>query len=246
MKIIISPAKKMIVDNDSLVYRDLPKYIEKAERLKNTLREFKYDDLKNLLSCNDKIAELNYLRYRDMDLERNLTPAILAYEGIQYQYMSPRVFTYDEYEYIENNLRILSGFYGILKPFDGVVSYRLEMQAKLKTDYCTNLYNYWQDDIYKDLIEDNDVILNLASKEYSKAVEKYLTEDTKFITCTFGTLVKDKVKVKATEAKMARGEMVRYMAVNNIENIQDIKNFNGLEFKYNEELSTEDNYVFIK
>ena len=246
MKIIISPAKKMNIDNDSLAYREYPVFIDKAHKLMNTMKGFNYDDLKTLLSCNDKIAEQNYLRYKDMDLERNLTPAILAYEGIQYQYMAPRVFDYENYEYIENNLRILSGFYGILKPFDGVVPYRLEMQTKLKTDYCNNLYDYWKDDIYNELVSDDKVIINLASKEYSKVIEKYLSEDDIFITCTFASIIDGKLKTKATEAKMARGEMVRFMAENNIEDVEEIKKFNKGGFLYNKELSSESNYVFTK
>lgn len=78
-----------------------------------------------------------------MDLYRNLTPAILAFEGIQYQYMAPGVFQTDEYAYLEKHLRILSGFYGMLRPFDGVVPYRLEMQAKLKGDKLNSLYEFW-------------------------------------------------------------------------------------------------------
>lgn len=246
MKIIISPAKKMNICNDDIAYENTPKFIEKTKNLYNILKGFSYEDLKKLLACNDDLALLNYERYKNMDFSKNLTPAILAYEGIQYKYMSPSIFTYDEYDYIKKNLRILSGFYGILSPLDAVVSYRLEMQAKLKNDDFKNLYDYWQDDIYNELTKDDNCILNLASKEYSKSVEKYLKEDDKFVTCIFGNLKDGKIKVKATEAKMARGLMVKYLAENNIDDFEGVKNFAELGFSYSRDLSSENEIVFIK
>ena len=131
MRIIISPAKKMNINTDDLAYRDLPEFLRQTEQLLERLRGMSYDELKKLWKCSDKIAEQNYERLQNMDLRRIITPAVLAYEGIQYQYMAPAVFSGEEYEYIQEHLRILSGFYGVLKPFDGVVPYRLEMQAKL-------------------------------------------------------------------------------------------------------------------
>lgn len=160
--------------------------------------------------------------------------------------MGPDSFSYNEFEYIEKHLKILSGFYGVLTPFDGVTPYRLEMQAKLKINNCKNLYKFWNESIYSEVTKDSNVILNLASKEYSKTIEKYLKADDRFITCIFGTLADSKIKVKATEAKMARGLMVRYMAHNNIENIEDIKNFSDLSFSYSEKYSNENEFVFLK
>jgi len=110
-----------------------------------------------------------------------------------------------------------------------------------------NLYEFWGDSLYKELRKESNVILNLASKEYSKCIEKYLSDDDVFITCIFGELKEDgKIKVKATEAKMARGLMVRYMASNNITDIEDIKKFADLSFKYSAEHSTDKEFVFIK
>ena len=201
---------------------------------------------RNLLTFDD-IAELNYDMYKYMNLDKNLSPAILTYEGIQYKYMSPDSFSEEEFNYIKSHLKILSGFYGVLNPFDGVVPYRLEMQAKLKVEDSKNLYEFWGDSLYKELRKESNVILNLASKEYSKCIEKYLSDDDVFITCIFGELKEDgKIKVKATEAKMARGLMVRYMASNNITDIEDIKKFADLSFKYSAEHSTDKEFVFIK
>lgn len=244
--IIISPAKKMNINNDDILSESISCFIDKTEYLYNNLKNFNYDDLKKLLACNDEIAELNYSRYKNMNLYKNLSPAILSYEGIQYKYMSPDSFSSSEFEYISNHLRILSGFYGILKPFDGVVPYRLEMQAKLAIGSSKNLYSFWGDSLYKELTKNTNTILNLASKEYSKTIEKYLTSSDTFITCIFGSVVNSKIKVKATEAKMARGLMVRYLAENNITDIEKVKNFNELGFSYSEEYSNNNEFVFLK
>lgn len=244
--IIISPAKKMNINNDDILSESMPCFMDKTEYLYSNLKGYSYDDLKKLLACNDEIAELNYSRYKDMNLYKNLSPAILSYEGIQYKYMSPDSFSNSEFDYISNHLRILSGFYGILKPFDGIVPYRLEMQAKLAVDNTKNLYSFWGDSLYKELTKDTNIILNLASKEYSKTIEKYLTKEDTFITCVFGSLANSKIKVKATEAKMARGLMIRYLAENNITDIEEVKEFKELGFSYSEEHSKPNEFVFLK
>mgnify|MGYP000686048559 CR=1 FL=1 len=246
MKIIISPAKKMNTDTDSFSFIDYPKFLNRTEELLNILKTMSYEQLKNLWKCNDNIANLNYERLNKMDLRKNLTPAIIAYEGIQYQYMAPSVFTEKQLEYVQQSLRIISGFYGVLKPFDGVTPYRLEMQAKLKTDNFSNLYKFWKDDIYKEITNNDRTIINLASKEYSKCITDYIREDVDFITCSFVEFSKGKLAEKGTFCKMARGEMVRFMAENNIENPEEIKAFDRLGYKFSENHSDKSTYVFIK
>lgn len=245
MRIIISPAKKMKVDTDSLDYHQLPEFIKDSELLLEYLKGLKYEDLKSTWKCSDKIATLNYERIQNMDLYGNLTPAILAFEGIQYQYMAPDVFQTDEFEYLEEHLRIMSGFYGILRPFDGVVPYRLEMQAKLKGENLNSLYEFWNSRLADKIFSESNSIVNLASKEYSKCISNYLTEETRFVTCVFGEMDGEKVLQKGTIAKMARGEMVRFMAEKNIEDIEDIKNFNRLNYIFSEDLSDENTYIFL-
>ncbi|MCM1136903.1 MAG: peroxide stress protein YaaA [Clostridium sp.] len=245
MKIIISPAKKMNVDTDTLEVQGLPEFLEDAEILMEKIKALSFAEAKELWKCNEKLAELNYRRFQDMDLRRMLTPAVLAYEGLQYQHMAPAVFTEGALAYIEEHLCILSGFYGLLRPFDGVTPYRLEMQAKLSVNGCRDLYDFWGGRLYKSLADDDRVIVNLASKEYSKCIEAYLAPKDKFITIEFGELVGGKVRQKGTLAKMARGEMVRFMAENGIENLEDIKEFHELGFSYSKELSGREKYVFV-
>lgn len=246
MKIIISPAKKMNIDTDSLEYRELPAFMEETGRLMEWVRQLTYEEAGKLWACNDKLAELNFRRFQEMDLRKNLTPALLSYEGIQYQYMAPKVFSQQEWAYVQEHLRILSGFYGVLKPLDGVVPYRLEMQARACPDNVKNLYDFWEDRLYRNVLDESKTVLNLASKEYSKCIEKYLRPGDRFITCIFGEWKEDRVIQKGTQAKMARGEMVRYMAENAVEDPQKLKRFDRLGYCFREELSSEREYVFVK
>ena len=147
-----------------------------------------------------------------MDLTKNLTPALLAYDGIQYTYMAPAVFEDGQFDYVQEHLRILSGFYGVVKPLDGVVPYRLEMQAKAAVSGHKNLYDFWGDSLYQEVMDESGILINLASKEYSKCIEKYLRPEDRYITCIFGELEGGRVVQKGVYAKMARGEMVRFMA----------------------------------
>ena len=197
MRIISSPAKKMNRDTDSFPYEDLPRFLPKTEEIRNTLQAMTGPELKKFWKCNDQIAQLNIERLRDMDLRHALTPAILAYEGIQYRYMAPGVFTQQALSYIQEHLRILSGFYGVLKPFDGVTPYRLEMQAKLRIGEAGDLYSYWADRIAASLFAETDCILNLASREYSVCVSKYLPDNIRFITCVFGEEKDGKIIIKS-------------------------------------------------
>lgn len=246
MKLIISPAKKMKVDTESFPYRDLPMFLPNTEEICRRLQGMPYDELKTLWRCNDQIAQLNVRRLQEMDLHRRLTPAVLAYEGIQYQYMAPGVFTDQEYAYIQEHLRILSGFYGILRPFDGVTPYRLEMQAMLKIGEYGNLYDYWGDRLAKALCEETDCILNLASKEYSICVSKYLSNSVRFVTCVFAEEKCGKPIEKGTMCKMARGEMVRYLAERQITNPEQVKSFKRLNYRFDEFRSDENTYIFIR
>jgi len=245
MQIIISPAKKMNCDIDSFPCRGLPPLLSQTEQLFTQLRTMSYANLKELWHCNDQIAALNFERLHTLDLHKQLTPAILSYDGIQYRYMAPSVFTDKQLTYVSEHLRILSGFYGILHPFNGVIPYRLEMQAKLEGDNFRNLYEFWGNTIAKYLLAETKIIVNLASKEYSRCISNYLPENIIFLTCIFGKLKDGKIIEKGTQCKMARGEMVRYMAEKEIEEISDLKNFDRLGYFFSPEQSDKSTYVFL-
>ena len=246
MRIIISPAKKMNTDLDSFPCHALPQFLSQTEGLLTYLQQMTPEELQALWKCNDQIAALNVKRLAQMDLHSGLTPAILSYEGIQYQYMAPNVFTAAELSYIEEHLRILSGFYGILRPFDGVRPYRLEMQTRLQTDQGKDLYDYWGGALADGLFSETNTIINLASKEYSLCISRYLQPQIRLITCVFGEQKGEKIIEKGTLCKMARGEMVRYMAEHQSGSPEEIQKFDRLNYHFSPRHSDEKTYVFLK
>ena len=246
MRIIISPAKQMRIDTDVFTCSSLPVFMEKTEILMQWIRSLPYEDQKKLWACNDKIARQNAERFAHMDLRKSLTPAILSYDGIQYTYMAPAVFEDGQYEYVQEHLRILSGFYGVVKPMDGVVPYRLEMQAKAAVGGHKNLYDFWGDTLYREVLDDSRIIINLASKEYSKCIEKYLQPEDRYITCIFGEPDGDKIVQKGVYAKMARGEMVRFMAGIHAEKPEQMKDFNWSGYHFDNDRSSDHEYFFVR
>ena len=202
MKIILSPAKKMKTDTDSIGILSCPVFMEKTEEI------------------------LSWLK------------------GIAYQYMAHVVFEDAHFDYVQEHLRIMSAFYGVLKPMDGITPYRLEMQAKASIGHYKNLYEFWGEMLYREVMDDSGIIINLASKEYSKCIEKYLTPADRYITITFCEKSGDKLITKGTYAKMARGEMVRYMAENHIEKPDGIRSFNRLGYVFRGEISSGNEYIF--
>ena len=246
MRIIISPAKQMRVDTDTFACKEIPVFPEKTKILLNYISGLSYEEQKKLWACNDRIAGENAERFRNMDLRKGLTPAILAYDGIQYTYMAPAVFEDGQFDYVQEHLRILSGFYGVVKPLDGVVPYRLEMQAKAKLPGFRNLYEFWGEDLYREVMDESRVLVNLASKEYSKCIEKYLKPGDRYITCIFGEPEGDKIVQKGVYAKMARGEMVRFMAGMQAETPEQMKDFSWSGYRFEEERSSETEYVFVR
>lgn len=246
LKIIISPAKKMNERGDLLPHTSLPVFLDETRYLLQYMRDMDYEQLQTLWKCNDKIAWENFERIRNMDLNKRLTPAILAYEGIQYKYMSPAVFDEQSYDYLDNHLYILSGFYGALRPFDGVTPYRLEMQARFHGEELNSLYDFWGKKIAGQVFAGCSGLVNLASKEYSRCVTKYLPKRMPCVTCVFGELIDGRVKEKGTYAKMARGGMIRFMAEKKVESMEELKNFEEQGYHFAGEWSDEKTFVFLK
>lgn len=246
MRIIISPAKKMREDGDTLAPRGLPAFLEEAEGLRDALRAMTAPERQALWRCSDAIAAANEERLAAMDLRGASTPAILAYEGIQYQYMAPGVFTGEELDYVQEHLRILSGFYGLLRPFDAVTPYRLEMQARLSVDGGRDLYAFWGRKLADRLAAETDAVLDLASREYSRAVQPFLPDKVRWITVVFGEERGGKIVEKGTLCKMARGRMVRWLAENQIQRPEEARAFEELGYRFSPEHSGGGTYLFIK
>lgn len=246
MKLFISPAKRMRTDADFLQAEQLPELLPKVRELLEYCRGLTCQELQKLLRCNDSIAALNYERYQKMELEQAVTPALLAFEGIQYQYMAPQLFTEAQFSYVRERLRILSGFYGVLRPFDGVVPYRLEMQAGIKRKGCKNLYEFWGAALAENLTSGENVLVNLASGEYARAVLPFLPEKIRCVTPVFGELEEGRVVEKGVYVKMARGEMVRFLAERQAEAPEEMQAFQGLGYRYCQERSDESAYIFLR
>ena len=246
MRIIISPTKKMRVDTDTFSCKGLPPFMDKTAVLLDVLKTLDREELKRLWGCSDKLVEQNMERLHRMEPEYAQTPAILAYEGIQFQYMAPAVFTEAALDYVQDHLRILSGFYGMVRPFDAITPYRLEMQSKLRVGETRDLYGFWEDLLACSLYRETDCVINLASKEYSRCVDPFIPKGKRFITCGFTERKNGKLVEKGTLCKMARGEMVRYLAESGIISPEQVKNFSGLGYRFSAPDSTENHFIFIK
>lgn len=251
MMIILAPAKKMNEVLEAPLEATAPVFLPQAETILKWLQSLTYAEARKLWACNDKIAGLNYDRLHRTDLHdrSRVTPAVLSYEGIAYQYMAPGVFEEGHYAYLQEHLRILSGLYGVLKPLDGIMPYRLEMQARAKPGGSKNLYDFWGDRIYKEVRDESGVIIDLASREYSICIEKYLQPRDRYIKVVFGESAdreETKIVQKGVYAKMARGDMVRFMAENSVEEPEEMKFYDRLGFSFRKELSSGREYVFLK
>lgn len=245
MKIIISPTKQMSNEQDFFFPESQPQFLEQTKQVLAELQKLTYKEAKTLWHCSDKLAQENFERLQQMDLEKNTAPAIMSYKGLQYQYMAPDLFTKPGLAYLQEHVRILSGFYGILRPFDGIVPYRLEMQAPLSVMNQPHLYAFWGRKLYDALDFNQGPVINLASKEYSKAITPFLKKKDELIEVSFAQLINDKLKVKATLAKMARGEMVRFLSENNVTTIEKIKEFDHPNYQFSKEYSTSEKLVFL-
>lgn len=246
MKIILSPAKKMKVDQDTFPVLGKPLFIQESQRLLSWMKQLNLQQQKELWGCSDRLVLENRQRLQDADLETRLTPALLAYDGIQYTTVAPTVFDAQSLDYLQDHLRILSGLYGVLRPFDGVIPYRLEMQSKIALDGITSLYDFWGDRLYQAVLDEGSPVVNLASQEYARCVEKFIQPKDQFITCIFGELKGQKVLQKSVYSKMARGQMVRFLAENRCEEPQQMKGFDWDGYQYDPHRSSPDQYVFIQ
>ena len=252
---IISPAKNMKVDREGTAPCTLPFFLEEAKDIWGELRKMMPADFQILMKINDKLADDSFDRIQHMKFDMNGTSAIETYDGIQYKYMNPQTFTDEAKAFAQNHVRVLSGFYGVVRPYDSIYEYRLEMLTKLavhssedEKDY-KNLYDFWGRKLYDCLLDEMEgqpVILNLASDEYGKTIKKYVKVPYRMITCHFKVYSKGQYRVQATAAKMARGSMVRYICENGIDNPEDIKEFDWDGYRYEETLSGSNEYVFLK
>lgn len=246
MKIIISPAKNMKPAQSETIPRSLPAYLSHTQEIIEVLRTYSPMDLEILMRINPSLALDGADRIQTMKFDQNGTAAIETYDGIQYKYMKPLTFSDSDKEYAQKTIRILSGAYGILKPYDSIYEYRLEMLTKLNVAGTKNLYEYWSDLLYQDLTASDDLIVNLASEEYAKCIRKYVKAPVRFLTCSFKVRKNGVYKTLATAAKMARGQMVHYIITNRISDFEKLKEFDTDGYFYEPSLSSDSEFVFLQ
>lgn len=246
MKIIISPAMKMKVDRESFPARSQPQFLAQAQELAAFLQKCSLTKLQTIWQSSERTAKEGQKQINNLNLSQkdNLTPAVISYCGIQYQYMAPDLFTAPALSYLQKNVRILSGLYGILRPFDGVWPYRLEMKNKVRGFSQPNLYQFWGSTLANELFDEDDIIINLASKEYSKNIAPYVGGNRQMITINFQELKNASWKTVGVHAKMARGDMVRYIAEHQLTAPEQLQEFDDFGFKFVPELSNNEVYTF--
>lgn len=245
MKIIISPAKRMNRDNNYLDVNQQPLYLKESAELLKIVRSFSQPQLQYILECNEAIAHEAYEQYQHMDLKECGTAALLSYHGIQYTSMAPHVFTDEELAYCEAHVRILSGFYGLLRPLDGVIPYRLELNNRFKYGTWDSLYAFWGNKLYEGLNESS-CILDLSSVQYSKIIRRHKTGHVRMIKCYFMEQCDNGYKEKGVYVKKARGEMVRYLAEIKAEEPKAVQGFDRLGYHFQPTLSDNERYVFTR
>ena len=246
---IISPAKNMRnlkVDNiKPKMYGESRFFTNETKEIINELKKLTPWDIQSIMKVNEKIAFQSYAYFQDFNFDEEGVCGILAYDGLVFKNIKAEDFTQEDFNFANNHVRILDAFYGIVNPLDGVLPYRLEMQYKININ-DKNLYKFWEDKLYKKLYSEDKVIINLASEEYAKAVRGFLDKDDIFIDIDFKIHKDGKLKTMATYAKMARGQMIKYIIENKINNPEDLKDFTFNGYKFDHNLSTNKKYVFIR
>ena len=253
MKTLISPSKTLNFDDyNTPGFNTDCRLLDDTTELHKILTSYSINGIKDLMSVSDKIAELNYNRFKSWEnpsLSSKSKQAIYAFKGDVYSGLSAETITKDKFDFMQNNLRILSGFYGLLRPFDKILPYRLEMGTKLQNSRGKNLYEFWgnkiTDLLNKDFESENDIVINLASEEYYKSINNKNLNN-KVITPVFKEYKNGSYKTIAIYAKKARGLMSRYIIDNEIDNSDGLKTFTKEGYSYDENLSDNLNYVFTR
>ncbi|WP_461810540.1 peroxide stress protein YaaA [Faecalimonas sp.] len=241
---IISPAKNMKVVKRDNVSLSRTMFQDKTKQIIEKLKKYQPYELETLMKVNEKLAVQAFLDIQNFDLNKEGTMAILAYDGLVFKNIGAENFSIEELEYVNNHLRILSACYGCVKPLDEILPYRLEMQCKLKLN-DKSLYQFWGELLYNEVYKENQIVLNLASEEYAKTIRKYAKQD-QFIDVEFLTYHKGKLRTITTSAKMARGQMVKFIVENRIDHPEQIKGFDWNDYEFEESMSNEKKYVFIQ
>lgn len=251
---VISPAKTLDFETRAVTDKtSSPEHLKRSKELVEIMREKSPKELSKLMGISPKLAELNVERFQNWKPPfntNNAKQAILAFKGDVYMGLDAESFSQRDFNFAQKNLRILSGLYGLLRPLDLIQPYRLEMGTKLSNKRGKDLYQFWNDELSRALADElaghrNKTLINLASNEYFKALDPASLPGN-LITPVFKDYNKGTYKVLAFFAKKARGQMAAFIVKNRINKPQDLKHFDVDGYRFNENFSTEDQWVFTR
>lgn len=249
---ILSPAKTLDFDTTySDIPVNIPEHLDDSAKIMNKLKKLSKKKIALLMNLSKDLVELNAQRYQEWNTEfsvENSRPALLTFNGEVYRGVDAKSFSESELTFAQDHLRLLSGLHGLLKPLDSIQPYRLEMGTSISIGRKKNLYQFWRERVTESLNEameasDSDTLVNLASNEYSKAVN-FDKINGKVITPVFKDLKNGEYKVVMTWAKSARGKMAGFIVRNKITDPQDLIRFD--EYQYSEPMSTDSEWVFVR
>ena len=250
---VISPAKTLCYEKINNKSYSKPEFINKSQELIDVLSKMNVEEISFLMKTSEKISKLNYKRFQDWSSElhhKNSKQSIFAFKGDVYTGLDVSTLSESEINFSQDNLRILSGLYGVLRPLDLMMPYRLEMGTKLKNKKGKDLYDFWGENITNSInkiLENHKdkTLVNLASNEYFKSIKKNKIQ-AQIITPIFKDYKSGKYKIISFFAKKARGNMASYVIKNRINHPDKLKKFNGLGYSFDSSRSDEDSFVFIR
>ena len=252
MKIITSPAKLMNIENKTdMLKSTTPKFIDEAAFIQSYLKEKSPKYLSDLMEISQKLADENWERNQNWKAKpsaKESAPAMFAFTGEVYRGLDAKTLDKKAVDYLQKNYRMLSGLYGLLKPSDKIMLYRLEMGRSFEFEHYKNLYEFWREKVTEQLnseLKSKDLILNLASSEYSKVLDKKKI-NAPVIDFDFYEVKDGKRKTIVVYTKHARGLVVRFCAETQAKTLNDVKAFNLEGYRIDEELSTKTKLVFTR
>lgn len=253
MLVVLSPAKKLSIEGEKPSDFTLPQFAKESEQLIKVLAKYSPKKLTELMKVSDAIADLNVQRYADWGIEhsfKDAKQAALTFTGEVYNGLNAASFTAKDTAFAQDHLRILSGLYGVLKPMDLIHAYRLEMGTRLKVGKNNNLYEFWKAIVAKEINEvlkaqGDDVIVNLASNEYFKAIDKKQL-NANVIVPVFKDFKNGDYKTIMVYAKRARGMMASFIIKNQLQHTADLIAFDTDGYCFNQAASTPNEIVFYR
>ena len=251
MKILLSPAKMMSLETKANWVKTTPQFLQHSEEIMNVMKEFSAGDLEQLMKISPAIAEMNVDRNQEWSTNPNEEKSIsaaLAFKGEVYRALDAETLSEKAQEYLNENAFLLSGLYGMLRPTDEVMLYRLEMGSKLDVNGSKNLYGFWKNTLtpfFNSKLSKDEFILNLASNEYAKVLDKKSLK-VPVIEVEFQDYKDGKLKKIMMYFKHARGAMARYCAENNVQTLDEVKAFNVDGYVFDENLSHDNLLIFTR